>query len=50
MTLPSLFHMHLVSDSTGETLIAIAKAATVQYQHIRADRARASACAHGSAS
>lgn len=36
MTLPSLFHMHLVSDSTGETLVAIAKAATVQYQNIRA--------------
>ncbi|MFT3732605.1 MAG: pyruvate, water dikinase regulatory protein [Hyphomicrobium sp.] len=36
MTLPSLFHMHLVSDSTGETLAAIAKAATVQYQNIRA--------------
>ena len=36
MTLPSMFHMHLVSDSTGETLVAIAKAATVQYQNIRA--------------
>ncbi|MET0409011.1 MAG: pyruvate, water dikinase regulatory protein [Hyphomicrobium sp.] len=36
MTLPSLFHMHLVSDATGETLVAIAKAATVQYQNIRA--------------
>jgi regulator of PEP synthase PpsR (kinase-PPPase family) len=36
MTLPSLFHMHLVSDATGETLAAIAKAATVQYQNIRA--------------
>lgn len=36
MTLPSLFQMHLVSDSTGETLVAIAKAATVQYQNIRA--------------
>ena len=35
MTLPSLFHMHLVSDSTGETLAAIAKAATVQYPNIR---------------
>jgi regulator of PEP synthase PpsR (kinase-PPPase family) len=28
--------MHLVSDATGETLVAIAKAATVQYQNIRA--------------
>ena len=36
MTLPSMFHMHLVSDATGETLVAIAKAATVQYQNIRA--------------
>ncbi len=36
MSLPSLFHMHLVSDATGETLVAIAKAATVQYQNIRA--------------
>jgi regulator of PEP synthase PpsR (kinase-PPPase family) len=36
MVLPSMFHMHLVSDATGETLVAIAKAATVQYQNIRA--------------
>jgi len=36
MALPSMFHMHLVSDATGETLVAIAKAATVQYQNIRA--------------
>jgi [pyruvate, water dikinase]-phosphate phosphotransferase / [pyruvate, water dikinase] kinase len=36
MALPSMFHMHLVSDSTGETLAAIAKAATVQYQNVRA--------------
>jgi [pyruvate, water dikinase]-phosphate phosphotransferase / [pyruvate, water dikinase] kinase len=36
MAIPSLFHMHLVSDATGETLVAIAKAATVQYQNIRA--------------
>ena len=36
MMLPSMFHMHLVSDATGETLVAIAKAATVQYQNIRA--------------
>ena len=33
---PSLFHMHLVSDSTGETLSAIAKAAAVQYPRVRA--------------
>jgi len=25
------FHLHLVSDATGETLNAVAKAATVQY-------------------
>lgn len=30
------FHLHLVSDSTGETLTAIAKAASVQYSLIRA--------------
>ncbi len=35
MTLPSLFHMHLVSDATGETLAAIAKAAAVQYPMVR---------------
>ncbi len=33
--LPSIFHMHLVSDATGETLSAIAKAATVQYPMVR---------------
>lgn len=36
MALPSLFHMHLVSDATGETLAAIAKAAAVQYPMVRA--------------
>jgi regulator of PEP synthase PpsR (kinase-PPPase family) len=36
MAQPSLFHMHLVSDSTGETLAAVAKAAAVQYQMVRA--------------
>ncbi len=35
MTLPSQFHMHLVSDATGETLAAIAKAAAVQYPMVR---------------
>lgn len=29
------FHLHLVSDSTGETLNAVAKAATVQYEDFR---------------
>ena len=33
--LPSFFHLHLVSDSTGETLTTIAKAASVQYQMVR---------------
>ena len=32
----SFFHLHLVSDSTGETLTTIAKAASVQYPQIRA--------------
>jgi regulator of PEP synthase PpsR (kinase-PPPase family) len=32
---PSYFHLHLVSDSTGETLTTIAKAASVQYGRIR---------------
>ena len=33
--LPSYFHLHLVSDSTGETLTTIAKAASVQYAMVR---------------
>ncbi len=33
--LPSFFHLHLVSDSTGETLTTIAKAAAVQYAEMR---------------
>ena len=28
------FHLHLVSDSTGETLIAVSRAASAQYQGI----------------
>ncbi len=32
---PRYFHLHLVSDATGETLTAVAKAATVQYSQIR---------------
>lgn len=32
----SYFHLHLVSDSTGETLIAVARAATVQYEGVSA--------------
>lgn len=34
--LPSFFHLHLVSDATGETLTTIAKAAAVQYPQVRA--------------
>ena len=33
--LPSFFHLHLVSDATGETLTTIAKAASVQYAQVR---------------
>lgn len=33
---PRFFHLHMVSDSSGETLTAIAKAAAVQYSGIRA--------------
>jgi regulator of PEP synthase PpsR (kinase-PPPase family) len=32
---PSYYHMHLVSDSTGDTLTAIAKAAAAQYATLR---------------
>ena len=33
--LPSYFHLHLISDATGETLTTIAKAASVQYAQVR---------------
>ncbi len=33
---PKFFHLHMVSDASGETLSAIAKAAAVQYSTIRA--------------
>jgi [pyruvate, water dikinase]-phosphate phosphotransferase / [pyruvate, water dikinase] kinase len=33
--LPKFFHLHLVSDATGETLTAVAKAAAVQYSQVR---------------
>ena len=29
------FHLHLVSDSTGETLITVARAAAAQYAHVQ---------------
>jgi regulator of PEP synthase PpsR (kinase-PPPase family) len=34
MTKTSFFHLHLVSDSTGETLITVARAATAQYSGV----------------
>ena len=33
--LPKFFHLHMVSDATGETLSAIAKAVIVQYSKVR---------------
>ena len=35
-TNPKFFHLHLISDATGETLTAIAKAITVQYPETKA--------------
>ena len=34
LRLATYFHVHLVSDSTGETLIAVGRAATVQYEGV----------------
>ena len=31
---PGYFHLHLISDSTGETLITVARAAAAQYAKI----------------
>jgi regulator of PEP synthase PpsR (kinase-PPPase family) len=36
MTVPRSFHLHMVSDATGETLVLIAKAVSVQYAQIQA--------------
>ena len=33
---PNVFHLHLISDATGETLLTMAKAAAVQYPQVRA--------------
>lgn len=33
--LPTYFHLHLISDATGETLTTMAKAAAVQYSQVR---------------
>jgi regulator of PEP synthase PpsR (kinase-PPPase family) len=35
-TVQSYFHLHLISDATGETLTTMAKAAAVQYAQMRA--------------
>lgn len=32
----NFFHLHLVSDSTGETLMTVARAASAQYENVRA--------------
>ena len=32
----SYFHLHLVSDSTGETLITVARAVVAQYEGVAA--------------
>lgn len=31
----SFFHLHMISDATGETLIAVGRAATAQYEEVR---------------
>jgi len=31
---PGYFHLHLVSDSTGETLITVGRAAAAQYTNV----------------
>ena len=37
MTKPvNYFHLHMISDATGETLIAAGRAAAAQYAHARA--------------
>lgn len=33
---PTFFHLHLISDATGETLHAVAKAVSAQFENIRA--------------
>src|SRR4029450_14050161 len=33
--LPSYFHLHLISDATGETLTTMAQAAAVTYSQVR---------------
>ena len=35
MDIPRSFHLHMISDATGETLITIAKAVRVQYAQVR---------------
>ncbi|MEW5424551.1 kinase/pyrophosphorylase [Amorphus sp. 3PC139-8] len=33
---PTFFHLHLVSDSTGETLMTVSRAATARYENVEA--------------
>ena len=33
-SMPSILHMYLVSDSSGETVNAVAKAASIQFEHL----------------
>lgn len=37
-TAPATFHLHLVSDATGETLEAMAKAALAQFENVAAEK------------
>ena len=36
MDAPRTFHLHMISDATGETLVVVAKAVRVQYSQARA--------------
>ena len=38
-TTGNYFHLHLVSDSTGETLITVARAVAAQYANVTRRRA-----------
>src|SRR4029077_8536945 len=35
MDAPRTFHLHMISDATGETLVVVAKAVRVQYSQAR---------------
>ena len=36
MDAPRTFHLHMISDATGETLVVVAKAVREQYSQVRA--------------